>query len=106
MSGDFLDSNVILYSLPPADPRNTTASESLARSLDGSGVISFQVVQEVLNVLLKRMQPRLSDNEIRPSFSDVLVPLWRVQPSRRLYERSLEIHERYAYSFYDSLIIA
>ncbi len=35
-----------------------------------------------------------------------LVPLWRVMPSRVLYQRTLAVHERYRYSFYDSLIIA
>jgi predicted nucleic acid-binding protein len=71
-----------------------------------SGCISFQVVQETLNVLTQKF--------IRPVPLDVaneilrhsLQPLWQVQPSAGLYTHALEVKERYRFSFYDSLIIA
>ncbi len=37
---------------------------------------------------------------------DVLVPLWSVNPTVRLYRRGLDIMRRYGFSFYDSLIVA
>ena len=37
---------------------------------------------------------------------DALIPLWKINPTRELYLRSLNIKSRYLYSFYDSLIIA
>jgi len=36
----------------------------------------------------------------------VLAPLWRVMPTVDLYTRALDLHKRYRYSFYDSLILA
>ena len=36
----------------------------------------------------------------------VLVPLWRVSPSPALYDRALDLQERYCYGVYASLIIA
>ena len=32
-------------------------------------------------------------------------PLWTVHPSRELYERGLALHDRYGFSFYDSMIV-
>ena len=36
----------------------------------------------------------------------VLAPLWRISPSLALYDRALEVQDRYRYGFYDSLIVA
>jgi len=35
-----------------------------------------------------------------------LFPICEVFPSEKLYHNSLDIHEKFKYSFYDSLIIA
>jgi predicted nucleic acid-binding protein len=34
------------------------------------------------------------------------MPLWRIMPTRALYERALDVQARYRYGLYDSLIIA
>ena len=34
------------------------------------------------------------------------MPLWRVNPTRALYQRGLDLQTRYRFSFYDSLIVA
>jgi predicted nucleic acid-binding protein len=105
MSGDFLDSNVVLYGFQVHDPRQPRAKEIIAACMDGAGHISFQVVQEVLNVLSRR--PDLYDPlDLQETLENVLTPLWRVQPSYALYGHAIAVHRRYAYSFYDSLIIA
>ncbi len=105
---DFFDSNILVYLFDTRDPRrNAIASELIARARrDGNGVISFQVVQETLNVLVRRLDPPLSLTEKRKLLNNVLVPLWRIHPSPALYARGLEIQERYGYAFYDSLILA
>ena len=50
---DFLDSNVFVYSVDARSPEKMErAHELVGRSLtNGSGCISFQVVQETLNVV-------------------------------------------------------
>lgn len=41
------------------------------------------------------------------TFCDLmLVPMWRVFPSDRLYRQALGIKQRYSTSFYDALIVA
>ena len=42
----------------------------------------------------------------RDFLRNVLAPLWRVQPSAALYTRTLDVQQRYRFSFYDSLIVA
>ncbi|MGB4863134.1 MAG: PIN domain-containing protein [Tepidiformaceae bacterium] len=106
MSADFLDSNVFLYLFDP-DVGKQRAAEVLVRdALHGSGVISFQVVQETLNTLARKVAKPLDGHDRQSLLKTVLVPLWKVNPSEDLYARAMEIQQRYRYSFYDSLIIA
>ena len=108
MSGEFFDSNVLLYLFDDVDfAKNRRASGLLEESVDRNlATISFQVVQEVLNVVTKRLTPPAGPDHAQFMLAEVLAPLWTVMPSRRLYEEALLIHERYQYAFYDSLIIA
>jgi predicted nucleic acid-binding protein len=107
MSGDFIDSNVLLYLFS-----NEEAKFEIARNLvdtalrEGDTSISFQVIQEVVNVLTRRASPPPTPEDVRRHLRDVLLPLWRVSPTSELYERALDLHWRYQYSFYDSLIVA
>lgn len=52
MSGDFIDSNVFVYLFDETDERKRATSERIVESAlqTKSGSISFQVVQETLNV--------------------------------------------------------
>jgi len=36
----------------------------------------------------------------------VLLPLWQVHPSARLYERALQVQAKQGFAFHDSLIVA
>ncbi|MCK9486528.1 MAG: PIN domain-containing protein [Dehalococcoidia bacterium] len=108
MSGDFLDSNVLVYLLTPQDDRKHRISRDIVVSaLEGqSATISYQVVQETLNVLTRRLLHPITAQNLRGMFQQFLLPLWTVMPSPALYESALSVRERYQYSFYDSLIIA
>jgi predicted nucleic acid-binding protein len=108
MRGDFLDSNVLLYLFDDTDSRKRRIAERLVETAlrEGTGWISFQVVQEVLNVLTRGFNPPADSADARRLLDDVLSPLWRVMPNGALYHQALEVRERYSYSFYDSLIVA
>jgi predicted nucleic acid-binding protein len=102
---DFLDSNVILYVFVTGSEFKRRIAEKLVEdSIEADAVISFQVVQEVLNRLSRQDQSSRTDAE--RVLSNVLLPLWKVMPSEQLYRRALATHTRYRFSFYDSLIIA
>lgn len=108
MSVDFIDSNVFVYLFDDTDPpRQATARRVVERGIaTGSSVISFQVIQEVLNVTTHKMARPLTGADAIAFFDTILAPMWRVFPSAELYRRAVEIKVRYQLSFYDSLIVA
>ena len=103
---DFLDTNVFIYLFDETSSDKRRRAEFLVhRSLeDGSGCISYQVVQETLNVVTRKLGAR--PQSARLLLDDVLAPLWQVNPTRALYARGLHVHAQYGFSFYDSLIVA
>jgi predicted nucleic acid-binding protein len=92
----------------PIDVRKRRVAETLVGEClrDATGVISFQVVQEVLHGFTRKFQQPGSMDEARSLMRSVLVPLWGVMPREDLYRSCLNLQERYRYSFYDSLILA
>jgi predicted nucleic acid-binding protein len=108
MSGDFLDSNVFLYTFERQDPRKRAIAKDVIRDgiQRGDAVISHQVVQETLNVLTGKLKAAAGPDEARRFLSAVLVPFWRVMPSPELFQRGIDVQERYGFHFYDSLIVA
>ena len=102
----FLDTNVIVYLFDEidADKRRqcgTLVKESLER---GIGCISYQVVQETLNVVTHKIGVR--PEAVQRLLDEVLIPLWQINPTGSLYQSALSLQSRYGFSFYDSLIIA
>lgn len=108
MSADFLDTNVFVYLFEETDDRKYRIARSLVREgiANRSGAISYQVVQETLNVITRKVATPATPSAARRYLERVLVPLWRVMPRTALYARGLELQARYGYSFYDSLIVA
>jgi predicted nucleic acid-binding protein len=108
MSGEFIDSNVFVYLFDETDDRKRKAAERIVDSAlqTHNASISFQVVQETLNVLTRNLPTPMSVEGAKDFLRQVLVPLWRVSPSPALYDRALDLQSRYRYGFYDSLIIA
>ncbi len=108
MSVDFLDTNVFVYLFDEAN----AAKHAIARSLvagaleSGTGAISFQVVQEALNVLTRKLKVIARADDAGDFMQHTLQPLWRVQPSPALYAAALRIQQRQGFGFYDSLIVA
>jgi predicted nucleic acid-binding protein len=105
---DFLDTNVLVYLFDETDDRKQAiASELVRRGLaTGEACISFQVVQETLQVVTRKLDPPATAAEAGRLLDDVLAPLWTVSPTPDLYRRAVEVQERYGFSFYDALIVA
>ncbi|OAI39962.1 twitching motility protein PilT [bacterium SCGC AG-212-C10] len=108
MSGNFFDTNVFVYLMDNRD----TAKRSIAEDLiftavaNQSGTISYQVVQETLSVLLHKMPRPITVLHASRFFDEILQPFWTTMPSPELYRHALEIQGRYAFHFYDALIVA
>ncbi len=104
----FLDTNVFIYQLDGADPRKQAVADGLVtealRSQDAC--ISFQVVQECLNVITTKARIPLTAAEAQGYLDAVLAPLVQVGASMPLYQRALDLRARWQFSFYDALIVA
>ena len=103
---DFLDTNVFVYLFDEADESKRRQAEILVNNVlvRRTGCISFQVVQETLNVLNRRTETPV--DRLREFLDDILVPLWQVNPTASLYRDAISLQGRHGFSFYDSLIVA
>ena len=106
MSASFLDSNIILYLFEDKELSKYAVAKDMVEDAlaNGSAIISFQVIQESLNTLTRKLG--LSPENARQFMNSYLLPLWQVMPSQTLYTRALAIQTQTNYAFYDSLIIA
>ena len=102
----FMDTNIFVYMFDETDDHKRIRAEKLVKQAleDRGGCISHQVVQETVNVLSSKLNA--TPHQVRRMLDHVLIPLWRVNPSERLYHRGLDLQSRYGYGFYDCLIIA
>ena len=104
----FIDTNVLIYQLETLDPRKHAIAESIVSAgvATGNACISFQVIQECLNTVLRKAEIKLDPAGARAYLDNVLTPLYCVSASVALYRRALELHLRWRFAFYDSLIVA
>jgi len=104
----FLDTNVLVYSFDDRNPKKQQKARKLieAALADDSGFISAQVIQEFLNVALKKFEKPLSIHEARTYLEQVLTPLCDVYPNAELYSMALDIKGKTHIGFYDALIVA
>ncbi|MCE2500879.1 MAG: PIN domain-containing protein [Dehalococcoidia bacterium] len=106
---NFFDSNIFVYLFERTDfdkylRARALVSENLANR---SGCISYQVVQETLNVIARRAGA--GSERVARFLQETLIPFWQINqinPTPELYRSGLNIQARYGFSFYDSLIVA
>lgn len=104
----FIDTNVFIYQLDASDTRKQAVAERIVRDAlaRGNACISFQVVQECLNTVLRKARVTLDADSARSYLDTVLIPLLQVPASAALYHRALDVQTRWKFSFYDALIVA
>jgi predicted nucleic acid-binding protein len=104
----FLDTNIFVYTFDSSSPRKRERARKLVtQALESrSGVISYQVVQEFLNVATRKFTKPMTPSEAQVYLSRVLMPLCEVFPDASLYSHALSIADETGLSFYDSLILS
>ncbi len=104
----FLDTNILVYSLDPVDPRKARIAEDLVTRGVGSklGVISYQVVQEFMNVSLRQFTAAMTVTELELYFFKVLLPMMTIPSSSGLFLEALRLQTVNQIAWYDSLIVA
>ena len=103
---NFLDTNILVYLFDEVDHEKREIAEHLVQQAlqNETGCISYQVVQETINVITLKLN--VPPEKARQLLNHILTPLWRVNPTRALYQRGLDLQTRYRFNFYDSLIVA
>ena len=104
----FLDTNILVYTFDSRSPlKRARANDLVARALDTRlGIISYQVVQEFLNVATRKFPKPMQAAEAQLYLARILMPLCEVFPDSSLYSQALSICGETQFSFYDALIVA
>jgi predicted nucleic acid-binding protein len=104
----FLDTNVFVYTFDLRSPRKQKQARALVDSALESrhGVISYQVVQEFLNVALRKFDRPMLPAEAERFLQRVLLPLCDVFPDGPLYSEALSVLEETGWTFYDALVVS
>ena len=104
----FFDTNLFVYQLDNSNPHKQATANTLIRQAvaDGQGCISYQVVQECLNVITRKAAVVVDSLTAQRYLDVVLAPLMTVPASANLFHEGLAIQARYRFSFYDAMIVA
>jgi predicted nucleic acid-binding protein len=109
MSGKFfLDTNIFVYASEDTDPSKQARALELIElaTMDRNGVISYQVIQEFFNAVLRKALHKMRPGDAQLYLSTVFRPLLAVHSSVALFGDAIRLQERYRLSWYDSLIVA
>jgi predicted nucleic acid-binding protein len=104
----FLDTNVVVY----AFDQTSVEKSRIARQLitdgvnDGRSILSFQVIQEFVNVVLKGFRITLAMTDLELFIETALFPMAAVSTTQSLILEGLRLQPAYQMSWYDSLIVA
>jgi len=97
----FLDSNIFLYAFSTKDlTKQKTASLLVLKPL----TISTQVINEVSNNLLKKLQ--FSNDDIAVFVEDCYIRYSIIDFTKNIFTKASELREKYNFSYYDSLIVS
>jgi len=103
----FLDTNIIAYTFDKTAPEKQTVSQQLVeKALSNEGVISYQVIQEFINLALHKFSPPMTERQTKRYLQTVLLQICDHYPADIFFERGLDVRERWRFGWYDSLIIA
>jgi predicted nucleic acid-binding protein len=101
MNAEFpIDTVVFVYHLDSMDLRKHEVAEGIVRDAlaNGNPCISSQVVQECLNVALRKARVAVTPDGSRAYLDVVLAPLMQVTASEALYHRALDVQARWGAS--------
>ena len=100
MRASFFDSNVLIY-LASGDAVKADQAEAAVAI---GGAISVQVLNEITNIVRRKMQMSWNDTH---TFLDMIRGLLTVHPlTVETHETGLRLAERYGFSIYDAIIAA
>ena len=103
----FVDSNLLVYRRDAGEAKKQPVAERWVRRLweTRAGRLSVQVLEEFYQVVTRRLKPGLPVAEARREIRDYLV--WKpVALTPAVVEHAWEVEDRFALSWWDSLIVS
>jgi len=104
----FLDTNIFVDAADESDIRKARRAQKLIADAagNGNGVCSYQVIQEFVNVVLRRFSKPLATADVERFLVTIFQPLFIVHSSLALFSSALRLQTHYRLSWYDALIVA
>jgi predicted nucleic acid-binding protein len=103
----FVDTNVFVYARDTSDPVKQERARAWVEHLwrTGEGRTGVHVLQEYYVTVTRKLSPGLSTTEARADIGDLWV--WRpIAVEESLIKAAWSIQDRFALSFWDSLVLA
>jgi predicted nucleic acid-binding protein len=98
----FIDTNVFIYLYSEDEPRKQSISQMAVDKYEC--VISTQVLNEFSNVCVGKL--KRSSEEIGLAIDEITEQTEVSPVDKHIIKSALEIHKRYRYTYFDSLMIA
>ena len=98
----FCDSNILLYAFSNQDLRKKEIASKLI--LDNKSIISIQVINEVSNIMLKKLN--FNNEDIKKFIASSYKRYNVINFTKKTFIEACNIRTLYKFSYYDSLIIS
>jgi predicted nucleic acid-binding protein len=104
----FLDTNIIVYAFAQSFPEKARIARRLITdgAADKQAIISYQVVQEFINVALRGFRVTIARSDLESFVLKALFPMMAISSSPSLLIEALRLHSEKQLAWYDSLIVA
>jgi len=104
----FLDTNIIVYAFGQSFPDKAKIAQRLVTdgAADKQAIISYQVVQEFVNVALRGFRLAIVRSDLESFVLTALFPMMAISSSPALVIEALRLHAENQLSWYDALIVA
>ena len=104
----FLDTNIIVYAFSQSSPEKKKIAQRLIAdgAADKQAIISYQVVQEFVNVALRGFSLSIVRSDLESLLLTALFPMMAISSSPALVIEALRLQDANRLSWYDSLILA
>ena len=104
----FIDTSVFVQSFDASDPERQDKAQALigAALVDHIGVVSYQVVDEVLLWLRSYFDPPLQKLDAQDYLEEVLLPLNEIFFEADICKQALALGEEHGFSYKDASVVA
>ena len=104
----FIDTNIFVYLHDSTDKdKQEKSADIIDRGLnENCGIISYQVVQEFINVVETKLKDKKIQNHLKYFLANCMYPLCHVFVDFELYDQAVDLKRKRKMFFYDALIIA